>query len=266
MKLSLLTVLIPISGWAQNYSLFAGARSASLAHTSVTLTDIWASHHNQAGLAFIEEPVAAVSYQNRFLLRDLSLFHAALALPLHSGTMGLSISHFGFELYNQSKAGINYSRKFGPYFSTGIQINYERFYVSEGNSSGAVSFEVGVLGKPVRNISLAFHLYNPSGNYKNTETEERLPFTGRLGAQYRFSEEVFLCAEIRKEEQFPEQYTLGFEYQLQDVLALRTGVGIQPWTNAFGLGFNWDPLIFDIAYEYRGLPGSNLQLSVQYEL
>ncbi|MGB0177114.1 MAG: hypothetical protein ACPF9D_08105, partial [Owenweeksia sp.] len=265
MKSFALLLFLPVWASAQNYAYLAGGRSAGLAHTSVTIEDVWAAHHNQAALAWIDGPSAAVSYERRYFLKDLSIGNAAFIYPSQWGTVGLSLSYFGFDLYNQSKLGLNYSRSFGKFFSFGLQINYENFYASEGsNNPGAVTYEVGVLGKPLPQLNIGFHVYNPGNHYKNPETEERLPVIGRLGARYAFTPEVALTAEIRKQQKIPERYGLGFEYQILEVLTLRTGAALEPLTNTFGTGLKFSSFQIDLAYEYAQVLGSNGTLSIQY--
>ncbi len=266
MKRILLLFLLPVFAHSQNYGYLAGGRSAAMAHSSVALEDIWSSHHNQAGLAWLEEPELALSYENRYFLKDLSIGNAAFAYPTSFGTLGLSLSYFGFDLYNQAKIGLNYSRPFGRFFSFGLQLNYESFYVSEGTQgSGAVTYEAGIVGKPLPGLNLAFHVYNPGQHLKNIETEERLPFIGRLGARYEFNKEVALLSEVRKQENLPERYALGFEYYMLEILALRTGVALQPLTNTFGVGFRMSVLRLDMAYEYAQILGNNATISLQYQ-
>jgi len=42
-----------------------GARSAAMGNASVSLSDMWSAHHNQAGLGFVRNISAGVSYENR---------------------------------------------------------------------------------------------------------------------------------------------------------------------------------------------------------
>ena len=112
--------------FAGNDNLPIGARSAGLANASVTLNDVWSAHHNQAGLGWIKKATAGVSYENRFLVPELGLSGAVLALPLsgNKGTFGLSVRKFGYSQYNESKIGLGFGRSFGEHLSIGMQLNY----------------------------------------------------------------------------------------------------------------------------------------------
>ena len=230
------------------------------------MTDIWSSFHNQAGLAYLDYPSTAISYENRFFLKDLSLANAAFAFPSKLGTIGLSLTYFGFELYNESKIGLNYSRKFGQYFSAGLQLNYHSFYVEEGNyTPGFITVEAGLLAKPIPKLSIGFHIFNPTNSHKHKDTDQQLNPILRLGALYQFNEEVGLSGEVKKAVNLEERYAIGFEYHIVEVLTLRTGVGIQPFSNTFGLGLNLGKLSTDLSYEYAQTLSNNASISLQYE-
>lgn len=265
-KYLLLFLLLPYISSAQDYSYFAGARSAGIAHSSVALSDIWASHHNQAALAFLKKPTAAISYQKRYFLPDLNLGNAAFAYPFKRSSIGLSLDYFGFDLYHESKIGLNYAQAFGKRFSMGLQLNYHDYFVAEGsgNPNKAITFEAGILGKPTDKLSLGFHIFNPTENLKNPETGERLPYLASFGCLYQFNKDVFLSAEVKKQQTFKEHYATGVEYCFLQKIVLRTGVGIQPLSNSFGLGLKFDSFSADISYEYAQLPGGNASLSLQY--
>ena len=48
-----------------------GSRSNSMGNASVALTDVWAFHHNPAGLSELKNIHGGISYENRFLLKEL---------------------------------------------------------------------------------------------------------------------------------------------------------------------------------------------------
>src|SRR5262245_32501275 len=87
-----------------NYSV--GARSAAVANASVTYSDAWSTYHNQACLAWVKNITAGVYYENRFLVTDLGLRSAAVAVPVTKvGTFGLNATVFGYTQYSEKKAG-----------------------------------------------------------------------------------------------------------------------------------------------------------------
>lgn len=252
---------------AQIYNNYAGARSSGIAHSSVAVTDIWATHHNQAGLAFLEKSEIGISYQNLYFLDELVIGHLALAFPHASGTIGLNIQYFGFDLYNESKIGLTYSRAFGKRWSVGTSINYQRFFVEQGSTNkGVPTIELGFLYKPLKTVQIGVHFYNFTNSSKNNETNEKLPVVGRLGIQKNFNAKTALTAEVSKQESLPEKYGFGFEYYLMEKLGLRCGVGLNPISSAFGLTIGFADFQVHSAYEYSYFIGGNASFSLQYQL
>ena len=139
MKRLLLALIFPYALVAQNQSFYAGARSAALAHSTVALSDVWSSCHNQAGLAFLEQSEIGISYQNKYFIKELMVGNIAFAVPLKNGALATSLEYFGFELFNRTKLGLSYAHRFGSYFSSAVTINYEHFYVSQGSNNGGVA-------------------------------------------------------------------------------------------------------------------------------
>lgn len=266
MKRLILLQLISYSCFSQNYTYFAGSRSSSLAHSSVSLIDIWSSFHNQAALAFLEKDQIAISYQNRYGLKDLSSNYLSYAKRLSIGVLGINVSHFGFDQFNQTKFGLSYSRKFGNTWSMGAQINYENQFIGDRGNQGIFTGEIGLFTKPLKNLQLGFHLYNPL----NQDWENQLEFTNRLGfrfgGNYQFKSKSILCAEIIKWADLKERYSLGFEYPLLKFLVLRTGFSFQPNSQNIGFGLIFHKLQIDSSIEYSSFLGSSFNLSLTYEL
>jgi len=243
-----------------------GARSTGLAGASLTISDGWSAHNNQAGLGFLTKATAGVYYENRFLIPELGLSAAALALPTKIGTFGLSIRRFGYRTYNENKIGIAYSRAFGEKLSIGIQLNYHSINFAEyyGNRQ-TFTAEVGVIYKPGKNITLAAHVFNPTQTKSSNYDDERLPSIIRIGARYQFSKKVFLVGEIEKDIYNKPVLKAGFEYQIVDVLFLRAGVAGNPLNSCFGFGLKLKRLLVDFSGKFHPVLGFTPQFSLTYQ-
>ena len=133
--IALATTSTNVLAGGENYPI--GARSAAMGNASTMLSDLWAVHHNQAGLAGLTSPVAGIHYENRFSLQELSLKAAAFALPLagdgHS-VIGLSMVSFGYSAYSDMKVGLAFGKQLGDKYSVGLQLDY--LQTSIGNEYG----------------------------------------------------------------------------------------------------------------------------------
>src|SRR5262245_51563438 len=97
-------LLLPSLCFAGGDPIPVGARLAGMGYSNLTLVDLWCARGNQAGLAGLEHPVAGLFYQQHWLSPDLAMQGLAYATPLGKGTIALSASNFGFDLYTEQQA------------------------------------------------------------------------------------------------------------------------------------------------------------------
>src|SRR5690606_15622601 len=77
-----------------------GARSIGLGSTGLTQNDIYAMQNNPGAFGALDQSQIAITYQNRFLIPELS--NQSLVAGWHTksiGNFGLSVQHYGFNLY-----------------------------------------------------------------------------------------------------------------------------------------------------------------------
>lgn len=249
--------------WA---SVPEGSRSAGLAHASVSLTDVWAAHNNPAGLAFLNVAVAAVDYENRFLLNALSRQAGVFALPFKKGTFGISFSNFGYSLFTQSRYGLCYGMKLGEKFSAGVQMNYIYTKIPEYGSKAVFAAAAGMLAKPLKNFTIGANVYNLSGVRIAAYNEERLPVIMRLGMDYQFSEKVFIAMEIEKDIEAKSIVKAGIEYAPVKKFYLRAGLANNPSFSSFGLGVKLKNFQLDLSSTFHSVLGISPQIGLSYTI
>ncbi len=260
-----LNITISIALFAGNNNHPVGARAGSMAGASVTLSDVWSTYHNQAGLAHLKGFSAGVYYENRFAVKELSTKGAALAMPYKNGAFGLSVTQFGFSLYNENKVGLAYSQKFGEVFSAGVQMNYLGTFIGEGyGQKHTVSAELGVLANLTKDLMIGAHIYNPTRTKLADYNNERTPTIFRLGLNYRFSKQVFITAETEKSTYLKPVLKAGLEYKFNDYFYLRTGVANNPNIIAFGFGINMQNFQFDFGASHHSVLGYIPQFGLSY--
>lgn len=264
-KLLLILICLPTFLFAGNDNIHFGGRSAGLAHASVTLSDVWSTHNNQAGLGWLTNAEAGVFFQNRYLIKEMSYMGFAYAHPVKSGAFGLSFSNFGYSQYGESKLGLAYGMKFSDRITGGIQINYHNTRI--GNNYGSTSVltgEIGLQAKLTSKLDLGFHVYNPTQAKLADYNDERIPTIMRLGMNYTFSDKVFLTFEAEKDIDFSATFRAGIEYKANDKIYLRGGVGANPTLATFGVGVYHKGLKFDIASSYHQVLGFTPEVSLIY--
>lgn len=265
MRILFCFLLLPLFTIAGQENGHYGGRSAGMGHSSVTLSDVWSTHHNQAGLGWLTDQTAGVFFQNKYLLKDLNYMGFAFAQPIKSGAFGVSFTNFGNTLYGESKLGVGYGMKFSDKITGGIQLNYHNTRVGNnyGNSSG-LSAELGLQTYLTDKMMLAMHLFNPTRTKLNSYNDERIPTVIRFGLNYKFTEKVMTTMEAEKDLLNNPVFRAGIEYQTNNIFHLRAGVGTNPSIASFGFGINLENIQIDVAASYHQTLGFSPELSMNY--
>ncbi len=250
--------------FADNYP--TGARQSAMGTAGVTFHDVWAVQNNQAGLAGLESMAIGFHFENRYLTPQYGLKALAFGLPTSQGTFGVNVSYFGYSLYNESKIGLAYARKFNDYFSIGIQLDYLNYFIADyyGNRGTAVA-ELGIISKPLDKLTFGVHIYNPTLSQVADYNNERIPTIVKVGLNYKFNDKFLMAVETEKDIDFKPRYKVGMEYYIIDNVALRTGIITNPFENSFGIGYIKKRISASIAFTTNKILGLTPHVSFQYK-
>jgi hypothetical protein len=217
-------------------------------------------------LVGLKQAGVAAYYENRFLLSNLNLQGVTAVLPTpKAGVFGLSYARFGNNLYNQSRYSLAYGKKLWEFLSVGIQLSYLNTHIAE-NYGDRHSFiaELGLLSQVSPKLRIGFHAFNLTRTRLADAFDERVPMNFRLGAQYDFSEKVKVAVEAEKDLELPAVFKAGIEYYPAKIIAIRVGIGTQPFHADFGLGLKLKNLHFDIAGSVHPVLGFSPKASLVY--
>jgi uncharacterized membrane protein len=236
----------------------------SFTYTKVTayshqFSDAFSFGSNQGALAGTKTFSAGVYSERRFLLKALSAYSAAFALPTASGNFGLKADYFGEQAYNESSIGLAYARLLSDKVAVGVQFNYTGLKAAGYGSAATLNFDAGALFQLTPQLNAGLHVYNPVGKNWGKDGTERLPAIYTVGLGYDASPQVFIGAEIEKVEDQPVGVNAGLHYQLADKLIARIGFQSSTSVYYFGLGVQVKNFRFDVTaslHPYLGLtPG-----------
>ena len=257
--------LISTCGYAAGDHLIIGGRAAALGNTSVTQSDEWSVFNNQAGLAWCRRFSAGIYFENRYLLKDLSLEALAVTLPAGRGAFGVSFRHFGFSLYSEMNTGIAYGMRLTKSFSAGVQVDYLRLHVADGFKDNSIfSCEIGLQFRAGEHLWLGLHVANPVPAKLSSLTQERLPTLMRFGLSWRIVDGLTSDVEVEKDLVHKPALKGGIEYRPAKSIYIRMGVLSNPATFTFGFGMEFGNLQFDLASSYHFILGYSPQASVIY--
>ena len=243
-----------------------GSRSQSLAGISVSLADCWSIFGNQAGLAQIDRLTIGGSFQNRFLVKELSTNSGLVILPVHSSVFAFSVYQFGEITFRQEKMGIAFARSLSPRLHFGIQFNYYRFFLAEENKTiGSYGVELGFQYQLTDHLLLGIHALNPYQTNRQTFSGKySYPSQFNVGAYFKVSESFAFVTELQKDLLYPLNIKTGLEYDVLNKLYIRTGISGKPYQLSAGMGFSVKMLAIDLAVSYNQYLGNSPSVSFQY--
>jgi hypothetical protein len=244
----------------------AGARSMSLANASVTFEDVWAFHNNPAALAEVENFSIGLSYENRFLLKELQSQGLAVAIPLKVGVISVGGHMYGYNRFRSYKGGLGYSMKLAEKISAGVQLNYQGITLSDGyGSKGNMTAEAGVHANVTDNWKIGVSVFNLNRAKLSDYEDDRFSTIMRLGTSYLFSKKFLLAIEAEKDLDYSFRFKSGLEYQVVDKFFLRAGVATVPLELSFGLGYHLEKVHIDFGTAYHQILGWSPHFSLVFE-
>jgi hypothetical protein len=243
----------------------AGGRAAGMGYGVTAITDSWSGFNNQAGLGWEKNFSASAYFENRFMVKELSLEAVGAVFPVKKGAIGITFRHFGFSAYNEMTAGTAFGMRFGSRFSAGISLDYIRIHFGEDyGSKNLFTFEIGFLFKPSDLLCLGFHVSNPYPVKLSNNPQENLPVIFRLGIAWQPTKNFLGSAEIEKDLRNRPVLKTGIEYQLVKPVVIRAGYLTTPSRFTFGFGLTFGNLNFGLAVQYHSVLGFSPQGSIEY--
>lgn len=261
-----ITIIFSVKFFSQS-TLPVGAQSAGMGGVSVANESVYSAFNNQAGLVSLKKFAGVVNYENRYLLPEIGTKSFAAARSIKAGVFSVSINSFGNKLYSENKYGLAFAKGFGDILSVGIQMNYLSTRIAEGyGKSGVAAAELGIQSKPIKNLIIGAHVFNPTRAQLADYNNERLPTIFKIGAAYLVSTKVTTAVEFVKDIRYKPEFRIGLEYKPVNVLYIRVGVATQPSTFAVGIGLQLKDFRLDISSSYHPMLGYSPQMGLVYQV
>ncbi len=246
-------------------SIQPGAAGGSTGSIKAVHTNVLAMYGNKAGIAWIEDLSLYASAERRWNLNNLEFYSLVGTLPTDLGNFGVSLQHFGFDLYQEQLLGLAYARKLSGGISMGVQFESIQVSIPSYGRKRSYTAELGILAKLSPEFVIGFHAYNPF-EIKWVEAEA-LPSVLMIGTSYQPYDEVWVAAELEKVIGMEENIKLGIQYQPGQRLSLRLGVTSNPPSYSFGVGYKfYHGLIIDAGSVVHPQLGINPLAGIGYQV
>lgn len=250
-KLLLPLFLIHCLAHGQSIRYSPGTLYTGLGAYSHQFTQSFSFPANQAVLGDLTRTSAGLYAEQKYGLKELSMYMGTVAIPVNRGGIGVAMQYAGSGNFNESQVGIAYGRNLGK-VSIGVQFNYNMMRIAGYGNDAAVGFEVGGQWRINSTFITGIHIVNPAGGRFRNHAEEKLAAVYQFGAGYEVSKQLFLSAELTKEEDRPVNVQAGLQYMaVPDRLFLRTGITTATTSPYAGLGWQWKNCRADVSVRYH---------------
>ncbi|MCH2224980.1 MAG: hypothetical protein MK066_09455 [Crocinitomicaceae bacterium] len=258
-------IFLSITVFGQGWSTMGG-RSMSMANASVTLKDVWGYHNNPGVLGTIDQLSIGISYENRFLLKELQNQGVAAVIPLKVGVLSVGGQLYGYKQFRSYNSGLGYSMKLSENFFAGVQMNYQGLRFAENyGSKNTITAAAGVYANITEDWTLGMSIYNLGRSKLSDFQDDRFSSVMRLGTSYRFSDKVLVALEAEKDIEYDVRVKTGIEYQLIDDFYLRGGVATSPIEITFGAGYKFKFIQLSLGSAYHQTLGWSPHFSIVYQ-
>jgi hypothetical protein len=110
-----------------------------------------------------------------------------------------------------------------------------------------LNFELGTMVHLAESLHWGLHIYGPVGGKMGKDKTEKLASVYKTGLGYDASKNLFIAAEIIKEEDKPVNIVAGLQYQFARQFFIRAGVTTEAGSFYLGAGVAWKKFRLDIS-------------------
>lgn len=251
--------------YGQNF-YSSGARSGSLANSTVALCDGWSYFYNPGALGNLKKTEVGMGYENRFLLKELQVQNIFYAQPLKKGVVSLGTTLYGLDIYRSSRVGLGYALQLLENLYAGIQMNYQSIqFCSNYKGVRTITAEAGLYIKINESWKLGISIFNIGRAKFSRDFDERLSTVMKIGSHYQLSEFVGITMEAEKNVNYLLRLKSGVEYSPIKKMFFRVGVATQPMEYTFGFGYRFPHIQLDLGSAYHQLLGWSPHFSLSYK-
>lgn len=243
-----------------------GAQATGMGAISATHTNLWSTYNNPAGIGKINSTTVGISYQNQFLVKELSTKALGFAHSLKVANIGIVLRSFGYSQYQENQFNLAFGKSFDEKLSIGFAANFHHVHIADSYGDKlSITSTLGILSSPVDRLSLGLVIINPTRTKLADYNNEKLPTLLKLAGTYTFSEHLNISLATEKDITKPAIYKTGLEYTPRKAFFIRIGISNNPTLTAFGIGYQKKRLRLNVSSNYQPNLGISPQIAIIYE-
>lgn len=218
---------------------------------SLNHVDVFSLTSNPASLSAMNEPVAGVFSENRFMLSETQMFSSIVAIPSKDGNFAFEADYFGYKNFNETELGVAYARNAGKKVDLGIKFNYYSFRIPGFESPSTFNFELGIICHVTEQFHAGLHFYNPVGGRLSKTEDDKLSSVYTFGLGYEASENFYLSGEFVKTQDVSPFLNAAMQYRFEKRFFARFGFTTESNTPFGGAGVSWQNIRLDVSASYH---------------
>ncbi len=243
-------ILSPIFSRAQTVSLpFSGIYTGMGTYSKHT-ADPFSFTFNQASLAHVKQPGGGVYSEQRYMIKELTLYTAVWVSPLKKGAIGWSAHYSGNPFIRYARCAMAYGRSLTDDLDLGIQFNYTRISIPGYFTSQAFTAEAGIMLRITDQLFTGFHLSDISAGLSGRGNNPRPAARYSFGMGYTSSPRLLIKCDLVKEENQPALLLPALQYNMSTQAFIRAGVNTANASYIIGTGLKWKNLRTDVSASY----------------
>ena len=226
------------------------ARATALAHAFTAAAEgVDAIRFNPAGLSLVNYNQLGVGYERPFAgIECLHNIGLAYARPMLGGVIGIELSEFGFSEQKEQAITLAYGTSFSDFFKIGLSGDIYTIDNARTGRSYATGLNIGFLAKLYRKWSLGVFGRNLNQPQFHGHEVDQLPPEIKAGLAYEPFDGILSEVDFSVQNDDFRVHVAG-EFELFDILFLRTGVKSNPTIVSAGIGIIYKFINVDYAAE-----------------
>jgi hypothetical protein len=239
-------------------SQYVGAGCTGILSESIR----FATFVNPAKLVGNQEYRLDVYVQKYYALKSLYLKALDCTGLIRTIPLGIAISKFGNELYEETEIVLGSALKINNLYA-GFSLRYYDLHISRYGSSASMGVSLSGIYLMSDATRLGFVLINLN-EPEIGKCRGKIPVTFELGLQHEPAENIYLRIEVSKTDDYPFDYRFGLEYDVAETFSLLCGFKEKSNSVCLGTSVAYGKLCFSYAFDYHIVLGLTNTLSMGY--
>ena len=229
-----------------------GAEQISLSNSgTANEKDVFSLFNNVACLQHVNQRELGIYYSpSPFGLKELSNAFIAYTDSFSFGRLAVGAMYYGFELYSEKKIVLGYANNIYDGLSAGIALNLHNVSIKNYGKDFAFYLNGGLSIRITDEIYWGFSLSNVNKATFGKE-KDQIPSLIKTGLSYNPIGNLTISFAFKKETDYAEDFSFGIDYDIIEILSLRSGFSSRISKYSGGIGIHYSVFNLNYAFVYH---------------